>query len=123
MLAHLQANLPEEACGVLGGVQGRVLGVYPVENELHSPFAYRMEAKGQIEAMMDIEGRGWDLLAIFHSHPGGPPGPSASDVRQAYYPDSVYVIASPGPGGSLVARAFTIVDSAVAEVEIVVVAE
>lgn len=117
MIAHLRAHWPEEACGLLGGVNGRVRLVCPVENALHSPVAYSMEPRQQVEAMMAIERQGWDLLAIFHSHPAGLPAPSASDVAQAYYPDSWYVIVAPDRAGEYQSRAFEIVEGRVREVE------
>ena len=43
MLAHLRSAYPEEACGLMAGVDGEVLRLYAVENRLHSPVAYEME--------------------------------------------------------------------------------
>ena len=43
MRADVQARLPQEACGLVGGLQRRALQVYPVANALHSPVRYRME--------------------------------------------------------------------------------
>jgi proteasome lid subunit RPN8/RPN11 len=120
MTAHVSALAPEEACGLLGGEGGRVRAVYPVENALHSPLAYTMEPQAQVETMMEIEEEGWDLVAIFHSHPGGPPVPSDTDVRQAYYPESLTIILSPGEAGAWQARAFQIDGGRVVEAEIVV---
>jgi proteasome lid subunit RPN8/RPN11 len=60
------------------------------------------------------------LLAIFHSHPAGPAGPSATDVRQAYYPESIYIILSPGGQGGWQARAFRIDEGQVEQAELIV---
>jgi proteasome lid subunit RPN8/RPN11 len=120
MLRHVQACAPEEACGLIGGVGGRARRVVTVENLYHSPVAYKMNEAAQVEAMMAFEREGWDLLAIFHSHPGGPPGPSQTDVREAYYPDSLYIIISPGLGGQWGARAFQIDEGRVTETELIV---
>ena len=120
MLAHLRAHLPEEACGLLGGARGKVRRVYPVENAQHSPYAYSMEPKEQLEAMMAIENEGWEILAIFHSHPSGPSVPSTTDVAQAYYPESLYVIVAPDREREFRARAFEIVEERVREVELVI---
>ena len=83
----------------MGGADGRAERVTPVENALHSPVAYAMQPQAQVEAMMAFERDGLELLAIFHSHPGGPAVPSQTDVRQAYYPDSLYLIFSPDAAG------------------------
>ena len=79
-LAYLETKLPNEACGLLGGVEGVVQQVYPVENELHSPWEFRMNPREQVRAMLEIEKNSWELSGIFHSHPNGPSVPSASDV-------------------------------------------
>lgn len=115
---HLTRALPEEACGLLGGLAGQVRAVYPVTNRLRSPVAYEMEPTEQIRAMLAIEDAGWEITGIFHSHPAGPAGPSPTDIAQAFYPDSIYVICAPaeaGPG-RWHGRAFRIVDGQVSEV-------
>ena len=67
-------------------------------------------------AIWDMEDNGWELLGIFHSHPNGPPVPSATDVAQAYYPESLYIIFAPDATGELRARAFEIEERRVREV-------
>ena len=98
MIRHVAAHLPEEACGLVGGlVDGpvaRAVVFYPIENILHSAVAYEMDPLPQIRAMLDIEAAGLELVAIYHSHPSGPARPSSTDVEQAYYPDSAYLIIS-----------------------------
>jgi proteasome lid subunit RPN8/RPN11 len=102
--AQAEAELPNEACGLLAGLGGRVYRVYPVENIRHSPTEYEMDPGQQIAAFLDLEAAGWEVSGIYHSHPAGPDRPSPTDIAQAYYPDSIYVIVSPtaapgGPGG------------------------
>jgi proteasome lid subunit RPN8/RPN11 len=120
MVRHVSEWRPEEACGLLGGPPGRVEAVYPVENVLHSPVAYEMDPRGQVEAMVRLEAEGWEIVGIFHSHPAGPATPSMSDVAQAYYPESVYVILSPGGETEWKARGFRIEAGGVREVDLVV---
>lgn len=116
LVAHVQRSLPNEACGLLGGPAGQVERVYCLENVYHSPVAYLMDPARQVEAMIEIEAKGWEVTGIFHSHPAGPPMPSATDVAQALYPDSVYVILSPDGAGGWQMRGFEIADSRVREV-------
>lgn len=104
--SQLTRALPEEACGLLAGQDGSVDQVYPVDNTLHSPTAYRMDPSGQVQAMLAIERAGLELIAIYHSHPTGPAIPSATDLKQASYPDALYVICSPTPSRAWQARAF-----------------
>jgi proteasome lid subunit RPN8/RPN11 len=115
---HLTRALPNEACGLLGGLAGAVQAVYPVTNRLHSPVAYEMEPAEQIRAMVAIEDAGWEITGIFHSHPAGPPRPSPTDIAQAFYPESIYVICTPAAAepGRWDGRAFRIVDGRVSEV-------
>ncbi|MDW8328208.1 MAG: M67 family metallopeptidase, partial [Anaerolineales bacterium] len=92
---HLTRELPNEACGLLGGRAGVVEQVIAVENAARSPVRYRMDPARQLEAMLAIEAAGLELTAIYHSHPNGPATPSLTDIAEAYYPDSLYLICSP----------------------------
>ena len=120
MWRHVSARLPEEACGLLAGVGERVTAVYPVTNELHSRVRFLMEAQEQINAFIDIERRGWDILAIYHSHPTGPDRPSPTDLAEFAYPGCIYLIWSyqPGAGPPWICKAYTIEGQTVMEVEI-----
>lgn len=75
-----------------------------------------MEPTEQLQAIMDLEERGLELLAIYHSHPHGPDVPSSSDVSQAYYPDSFYIIVSFRVKERPSVRAFHILEGKVTEV-------
>ena len=101
MQAHVQRCAPEEACGLLAGADGWVRAVYEVSNALHSPTRFRMEAQEQVDAFLDLERRGWELLAIYHSHPAGPPEPSPTDLAEFAYPGVLYVIWAQTAGGWL----------------------
>jgi [CysO sulfur-carrier protein]-S-L-cysteine hydrolase len=89
MLAHLRAGLPNEACGVLAGENGRPVKVYPMANAEASPVVYRFEEKEQLEVFREVEEKGWDLLAFFHSHTHTEAYPSPTDVAQAHWRDPV----------------------------------
>ena len=118
LLAHLQAEYPLEACGILAGQGGQVIKLYPIENKLHSPTAYEMNPQQQLAAMLEIEERGWAMTAIYHSHPHGPETLSATDIAQAYYPDTIQVIVSLAQRDQPVIRAFTIMNGRVQETAI-----
>jgi len=119
ILAHAEAERPNEACGLLAGTGGLVCRVYPVENIHHSPTVYEMNPAQQLAAFLDMEAAGWELLAIYHSHPAGPAEPSPTDIAQAYYPESIYVIVSPAPDAAWRLRGFIIETEQVTEVPIV----
>lgn len=99
MVQHCNSCLPEEASGLVGGrrVDGNALSevIIPVVNVLHSPVRYRMESRGQIQALVELERRGLDLIGIFHSHPSGPAIPSPTDVAEFQYPGVLSIILSP----------------------------
>ena len=116
MITHLQANDPLEACGILAGVNNQVTHLYAIDNVLASPVAYEMDPQQQLQAMIDLEEHGWEMVAIFHSHPTGPEQPSPTDVAQAYYPECVYIIASLVNQEQPVVRGFRIENSRYDEV-------
>ncbi|MBM3122077.1 MAG: M67 family metallopeptidase [Chloroflexi bacterium] len=104
---HVVACLPEEACGLLAGRDGLVTLAIPVENAAHSPVRYRMEPRAQVGELLSIEARGLDLIGIYHSHPNGPAVPSATDLAEAYDPETLSLIWCSGRRGWSV-RAFAL---------------
>jgi proteasome lid subunit RPN8/RPN11 len=98
MRAHVAAEAPLEACGLLAGVHGISRAVFPIQNELASPTHFRMQPNEQLKAFSEIERTGWQLLAIYHSHPAGPPRPSQTDVAEALFPGITHLIWSPQNG-------------------------
>lgn len=116
MLEQLEDVYPLEGCGLLAGIDERVHRIYPITNKLASSYAYEMDSAEQVEAMIDLEDRGWEMLAIYHSHPFGPDEPSQSDVHQAYYPESLYVIVSFRTKLAPSVRAFQIRSGGVTEI-------
>lgn len=95
MIAHAREDLPNECCGMVGGVDGEARVVHRVANAADSPLRYEMDPKGQIDAYNAIEENGEELLAIYHSHTRSAAYPSQTDVNQAVaWPEQVYLIVS-----------------------------
>lgn len=96
MVAHARAALPNEACGLLAGdaASGRVTTFHAARNEHVSPLRYSVHPDDLVRIVLGIEDAGEDLVGIFHSHVASPAVPSASDIREARYPDAVHVLAS-----------------------------
>ena len=92
MLADVRRRAPQEACGLVAGERGRTSRVIPVTTDLDSPVRFRMDPREQLNALLEIEESGSQLLAIYHSHPGGPAAPSPTDVAEAAYPGVVHLI-------------------------------
>jgi proteasome lid subunit RPN8/RPN11 len=119
MVAHVLSEPTLEMCGILAGRAGVVDRVWPVPNALQSPVAYRMDGPEFAEAMIGCD---FEPLGIFHSHPAGPPVPSPTDIAEAAYPDSIYVVISLQTIPPSV-RGFTIVNERVSEVKVKVLSE
>jgi [CysO sulfur-carrier protein]-S-L-cysteine hydrolase len=118
MMAHVLSEPALEMCGLLSGREGVVDRVWPVPNVLRSPVAYRMDGPEFAAAMIGCE---FEPLGIFHSHPAGPPVPSPTDIAEAAYPDSIYVVISLQTTSPSV-RAFCIADGQVTEVKLDILA-
>lgn len=94
MIEHCYQGLPNEACGFLAGRDGTAERLYPLTNEAASPVFYRPAGREMLEAMNDMDAQDLEPLVIFHSHVASAPYPSPTDVGNAHYPDSIYVIVS-----------------------------
>ncbi len=116
IVAQARADAPLETCGLLSGQHGRVARVLPVPNAARSPVVYHMDGQEFADAMGACD---FSPLGIYHSHPQGPPIPSPTDIAQAFYPESVYIIISLEREPPSV-RAFRIVDRQVTEVEMTI---
>ncbi|MFC7156157.1 desampylase [Halomarina halobia] len=101
LLAHARDGVPEEVCGVLGGVEdgerARVTGHRRVTNVAATPETrYELDPAEQLAAMRAIEEGGEAVVGFYHSHPRGPPRPSATDRAEATWTGARYVIVVPG---------------------------
>lgn len=107
MLAHARTELPNEACGLLSGslADGRVTTFHPARNAEASPLRYNVHPDDLVRITFAIEDAGQDLVAIFHSHTLSPAVPSATDRREAMYPDPFYLLASLSDADALPERA------------------
>lgn len=115
MVQHSREEAPREACGILGGRDGRVLRLFRARNSRSDNVTYYMEPRDQLRIFRQLDEEGLELVALYHSHPASPAYPSATDVAQAFYPDSVYVIVSLASEPPQV-RAFRIREGGVQEV-------
>ena len=115
MLEHVAEQAPDEACGLLGGSNSLVHQVVPITNAAESPVRYRMDPAEQVSALFGFEERGMELVAIYHSHPMGPPGPSSIDIREDAYPEALQLIWFQETG-NWVCRAYQYSDGVAVEV-------
>lgn len=98
MLAHCRAGLPNEACGLIGGVREgdvkEIKEVYLLTNIDESNEHFSMDPREQLAAVKDMRAKGYELLGNFHSHPESPSRPSEEDKRLAYDSSVDYMILS-----------------------------
>lgn len=87
IVSHARAHAPKEACGVVAGREGRAVRVYPMRNADDSDTTYRFEDREQLRVFSEIEDRGWELMAFFHSHPATEAFPSPTDRARAHWSD------------------------------------
>jgi [CysO sulfur-carrier protein]-S-L-cysteine hydrolase len=118
LVAHAQAEYPNEACALLAGRDGSVERVYALPNAEASPTFYVVEPRAQLRAMTEMDDLGLDLVGIFHSHVATEAYPSRTDIELAAYPDAAYLILSLADPEASVLRAFRIRDGRVDEEEL-----
>lgn len=98
IVAHAEKELPNEACGLIGGtINGdskKIKKVYLLTNIDHSNEHFSLDPKEQLAAIKDMRQNGLVLLGNWHSHPESPSRPSDEDKRLAYDSKASYMILS-----------------------------
>ncbi len=119
--AQAESEAPNEACGYLAGRDGVALERYPMTNADASPEHFSFEPREQFVALKRAREAGFELIAVYHSHPATPARMSDEDVRLANDPDTIYLIYST-PEDRI--RGFTVTrDKRVLECQVQVTAE
>ena len=96
IVAHAQAEWPNECCGLLIGRAGAIERSHRARNELHSPTRYRVSPEDHFAAVRAARALGLDVVGAYHSHPSSDPIPSASDLAEAVPGEFLHLIAGPG---------------------------
>jgi proteasome lid subunit RPN8/RPN11 len=111
LVAHAQADAPNECCGYIKLEDGSVAEIFRSQNPRNSPYGYELDPKSLLAAnVLDDDGFG---VAIYHSHPRSAAEPSQTDINLAHYPHWIYVIVS--LAGEPEVRAWRIDDGRVEE--------
>ena len=123
MVGHCLDGLPLEACGLLGGTPNTANGAwatvcYPTGNATASARLYTVDPRDHLRADRDAEGRGLEVIGVFHSHTHTDAYPSPTDVAQAPDPTWHYVLVSLRDIAPVV-RSYRIVDGKIAEESVV----
>jgi proteasome lid subunit RPN8/RPN11 len=120
IVAHCQGEYPNEACGLVAGKEGIAVRVIPMRNADASPATYRLDAKEQFEVFSEMDDEGLDVFGIFHSHTHSEAYPSATDRRQALYPEAHYLILSLQDRTAPLLRGFRILEGDVSEEDVMI---
>jgi [CysO sulfur-carrier protein]-S-L-cysteine hydrolase len=118
MVAHAREEAPNECCGILAGVKGRVIKLYRTTNAEHSPYRYGVDPRELIAIYTEIQENGWEFLGIYHSHTHTEAYPSPTDIQSAVLPKSLYVIVSLSNPDQAVIRGFHIIEGEIIETEL-----
>jgi len=97
MVAEAAQAAPNEACGLLLGGEGRIEEARPAANVALDPARhFEIDPQALIDAHRAERGGGPRVLGYFHSHPAGPPEPSATDRAEALGDGKVWAIVANG---------------------------
>jgi [CysO sulfur-carrier protein]-S-L-cysteine hydrolase len=119
IVEHARADAPNECCGVVATRDGIVVGVHPAGNVAASPFRFEIDSLDLLRLVTDIENRGEDLGAIYHSHTRSPAYPSQTDVNfAAGWPGVEWIIVGLAGDGEPEFRSFRIDGGVIDEVGI-----
>ena len=55
LIAHAREEAPNEACGLIGGNDGRAQTVYRARNAEDSPLRYNLDPKDQFRIMTEMD--------------------------------------------------------------------
>ena len=111
ILAHAKENLPEEACGLIAGIDRQdgvreIKKVYLLTNIDHTNEHFSIDPKDQLASIKDMRAEGLKPLGNWHSHPESPSRPSEEDKRLANDSNASYLILSLMEQGNPVLNAF-----------------
>src|SRR3979409_2791084 len=117
MVAHARTDHPDEACGVIAGLQGsdRPERFIAMLNAERSPTFYRFDSGEQLKVWREMEDADEVPVVIYHSHTATEAYPSRTDISYASEPDAHYVLVSTRDPVEREVRSYRIVDGAVTE--------
>ncbi len=97
IITHAQELDPIECCGIVAGKDNAVESLYRITNTANSPYRYVMDPQEHLNADLNAERSGWEIIGFYHSHTHSPAFPSATDIRMALqsgYLDIYYILVS-----------------------------
>lgn len=93
LIALAEAGQPQEICGIIIGENKISLEIIPITNISKTPNTnFLMAPEALLKVFIKIDEENLEHYAFFHSHPSSIPVPSATDLAEAYYPDTPMII-------------------------------
>jgi proteasome lid subunit RPN8/RPN11 len=101
LLGAIQAEAanaaPEEACGLLLGRGNQIERIQPARNVHLAPEThFEIDPQALIDAHRALRAGGSEIIGYYHSHPKGPPAPSATDRAMAPRDGRIWAIIGQG---------------------------
>jgi len=113
---HGEETYPHECCGILlgrfedGGAKTVSRAARCGNTRADSPHnRYNIDPRDFIRLQREGRERGEDIVGFYHSHPDHPAQWSPTDLAEAHYPGSSYVITSVEKGTATVTNSFELV--------------
>jgi proteasome lid subunit RPN8/RPN11 len=120
---HARATAPDECCGLLLGGLGRIVESARARNAADMPATrYLIEPEDHFAAIRRARAAGLEVVGAYHSHPVGPPFPSARDVAESPAPDFLHLLAAPADD-RWTCRLFLLQEGNIAELQLVTLEE
>lgn len=95
LLKHVYEQWPQEACGFIILTNKRTVRIKPISNIASNPeHQFYMNPPEVLSTFREMEINQETLMGIYHSHPKTEAIPSASDIAQWQFPDSIALIIS-----------------------------
>ena len=127
IVAHALQDAPDECCGLLIGPPEpgeEPNAVRPIDaavratNIERGPTRYQIDPAEHVALQKRLRGTGRIIAGAYHSHTRSPAVPSESDLREAFYPEFVYLIVSVARPHEPEIRAWRIVEGTAVEVQL-----
>ena len=97
LIEHAAQAAPEEACGILIGAHGMIAGVQRADNVHASPRThFEIDPQTLIDCHRRARAGGPAIAGYYHSHPSGPPQPTATDQAMAAGDGAIWAIHGSG---------------------------
>jgi proteasome lid subunit RPN8/RPN11 len=118
MIAHAHREVPNECCGIMAGVNNKVVKFYQTINTERNPARYIIDSQQMFAIYKEIRENGWEISGIYHSHVQTAAYPSPADTKSAVLSGPVYFIVSLQNPEQPVIKGFRILEGNITEIEL-----